>query len=214
MSDSESPQRPSNIQDLTGRTFGKLCVVSYCGRGKHRTTLWRCRCVCGNNSVVTGENLRLKNGLGVRSCGCSKKSRTPSLNPEYTTWRSMRQRVLNPKSSSYANYGARGITICERWMKFENFLSDMGKKPSPGMSLERINNDAGYEPENCKWDTQKKQTRNMRCNHILTFNGESKSMVEWAEERNLPYKTLHSRIWRGGWSPQRAITTPCKPCGV
>ena len=119
----------------------------------------------------------------------------------------MKGRCLNPNNRAYGDYGARGITICERWMEFVNFLADMGDAPE-GLSLERKDNDRGYEPENCVWATASEQALNRRSNHILTVDGVSKPLKIWAEEVGLPYAVLHARVYAYGWSHERAVSTP------
>jgi hypothetical protein len=119
----------------------------------------------------------------------------------------MRTRCLNPRAANYFRYGGRGITICERWDNFENFLSDMGRKPSPIHSLDRIDGSGHYSPDNCRWATPKEQSRNIRTNHRLTFNGETRTCIEWAELIGLKETTLNERL-RHGWTVQRALTEP------
>lgn len=119
-------------------------------------------------------------------------------------WIEMRQRCDNPNNKAYVNYGGRGITVCERWMRFENFLEDIGPRP-PGLSLERINNDFGYCKENCCWATRSEQNNNSRNNRNLTFNGCTQSTQAWARELNMRVNTIHSRL-RLGWSVKIALT--------
>lgn len=127
----------------------------------------------------------------------------------YSVWDSMKQRCLNPKNASYKNYGGRGITICERWMDFENFLADMGQPPK-GQWLERIDNNGPYSPENCRWATPSQQNRNTRRNHYIEHNGQRKLVVEWAEESGINKGALLMRI-RKGWSMERALSEPVRP---
>jgi hypothetical protein len=118
----------------------------------------------------------------------------------------MRQRCENPNRKDFRNYGARGITVCERWREFANFLADMGQRPE-GMTLERKNSNAGYGPDNCVWATPRQQARNKRGNVIVTHAGVSATVAEWAERTGLERKTLEYRI-RAGWPAERALTTP------
>lgn len=129
-----------------------------------------------------------------------------SLTPIYSCWRGMLQRCENSKSKDFKRYGARGITVCQRWKSFEAFLEDMGEKPD-GLTIERIDTNGNYEPSNCKWATPKQQARNRRDNVILQFNGQSKTVAEWADETGLERKTLEYRI-RVGWDVAKALTTP------
>lgn len=156
--------------DITGQKFGLWTVVARAPKRKQGNAIWWCRCECGAENAVSGGEL--KAGLS-KSCGCRRaecnrlkaaKHVTHGLShtPEYTCWGSMRHRCRNPKSSKYADYGGRGISVCERWNSFENFLADMGRRPTPAHSLDRINNDGNYEPGNCRWATPKEQMNNRR----------------------------------------------------
>lgn len=121
----------------------------------------------------------------------------------------MKERCLRPSHESYHRYGGRGITVCERWLKFENFLSDMGKRPS-GMELDRKNNDGNYEPGNCRWRTCKQNNRNKSTNVRYTALGETLTQVEWSEKTGIKSNTIRQRI-KAGWSPERALTViPCR----
>jgi hypothetical protein len=203
--------------DLEGRTFGGWTVVSYAGRRQSQQILWLCRCECGTERVVLGNNL--KRGL-TRSCGClyreagreatrqANTSHGYSGSATYKCWGHMKERCLNPNHKKYLDYGGRGITICERWLQFENFLEDMGEKPE-GYSLDRINNEKGYEPGNCHWATLEEQDRNKRVNHLLTHNGETHCASEWAEIVGINRATLETRLNRG-WSVEKALTTPVR----
>jgi hypothetical protein len=156
---------PRKIIDLTGQKFGRLTVVRRDGSNKHKKAIWFCKCDCGNEKRVTTGNL--KSG-GVRSCGClqieirTRHSKSDTL--EYYIWSQMIQRCENPKNKHYKDYGQRGISVCERWHNFKNFYADMGDKPSPKLSLDRIDVNGNYEPSNCKWSTPLEQTLNRRVN--------------------------------------------------
>ena len=134
------------------------------------------------------------------------KSHGMAKTPIYALWRGMKTRCLNTRSQFYAEYGGRGITICERWLNsFEAFYEDMGPRPD-GLSLERKNNDLGCNPENCVWATKKDQARNRRGRRMLTVGKDTKSMAEWAEVVSIPVKTLWQRC-RLGWSDEDVVTT-------
>ena len=157
----------SKIHDLTGQKFGRLTVLSKSSkRGPHGEMFWKCLCDCGNLTEVRSDSLL---GGSTKSCGCLRKEFSSNCHfkhgmckvPTYFTWQSMIQRCENPKNRAFKNYGGRGIKICSRWHKFENFLEDMGKKPS-GMSLDRIDNDGSYELRNCRWATPHEQRINSR----------------------------------------------------
>lgn len=124
-------------------------------------------------------------------------------NRSYLVWRNMKRRCLNPLDSAYPNYGGRGVSVCDRWMSFENFLADMGERP-PGLTIERIDNEQGYSPENCRWASMKEQLRNQRRNRRIEHLGVTMTMTDWAEAVGIKVDTLAKRLGRMG--PQRALT--------
>jgi len=143
------------------------------------------------------------------SCGCLQREAVTKHGqagtPEYQAWNSCRNRCNNPSYQGYADYGGRGIAVCDRWDDLENFLADMGPRPK-GCSLDRIDNELGYSPENCKWSTQSEQGRNRRSNRYIESWGITLLLCEWAEISGLASRTISSRIDRG-WTPEEAITT-------
>ena len=150
----------------------------------------------------------------VKTCHCQNSARNTRHGhaadgretPTYQAWAAMKKRCLNPDHRNYAGYGGRGIDVCQRWMEFENFLSDMGNRPD-GMSLDRINNDAGYSPENCRWATAIDQNNNRRSNTLITFDDKTFTVSQWARELGMKKNALIERF-RHGWSVERAFTTP------
>jgi hypothetical protein len=127
----------------------------------------------------------------------------------YYRWAGIIQRCTNPNNKEYKHYGARGITVCERWLKFENFLKDMGLPPTDKCQIDRIDNDNNYCKENCRWTTPKINSRNRRDNHLVTHNGKTQCIAMWAEEINIKCGTLSMRLKRG-WTTERALTVPIR----
>ena len=193
--------------DLTGQKFGRLTVLSEAGIDKHGKVKWLCRCECGTQKAIDGTNLR--RGVIV-SCGCLSRELLDKRNhkhgmygaPIHNAWKVMRRRCREINFISYKDYGGRGITVCERWDKFENFYADMGDRPE-GLSIERIDNNGNYELANCKWATQKEQCRNKRNNRVIKYGGESKCVSAWAEELGINKNTLRDRLNR--YPPQLAF---------
>jgi hypothetical protein len=198
--------------DLTNKTFGRLVVESYAGRVSGQTS-WNCRCVCGTKKVVHGQDLREEK---TKSCGCWKADlgaarltkHNGSQTPEFRAWSAMLTRCYNKNSTDYEDYGGRGIQVCEEWRRsFQQFLDDMGPKPSVHHTVDRRNNDKGYNPENCRWATRKEQGNNKRNNRIIEYNGRRLTLSQWAEETGLTYSALQYRLDKG-WSIDAALTTP------
>lgn len=148
------------------------------------------------------------------SCGCLHKEVVTdhgnSKYIEYRLWQNIHLRCYKKTNNRYHSHGARGIKVCERWHDFENFHADMGDRPSPKHTVERINNDGNYEPSNCKWATYKVQSRNRRSTFYVALDGVKKSLAEWAEIMDMPYKLVWERIRRYGWDPEQALTTPVR----
>lgn len=194
----------SKRRDLAGRQFGMITVLSYSHTISGRAQ-WLCECQCGNRKVIPAEHLR----DGVKSsCGCVPINRTHGMRGTriYTIWKNIRARCTNTKERGYANYAGRGIRLCERWYKFENFYSDMGDPPTPKHSIDRINNNGNYEPGNCRWATPTEQARNRRNSVIVEHNGISMTCAEWDQSRGFPQGTIARRI-RKGWSVNDAVET-------
>lgn len=188
---------------MEGKRFGRLLVVESVLGG------WLCQCDCGQTSVRTGSALRL--GQSV-SCGCYHRERQHEVNrthgltgtPVYRVWMNMRERCRNPNNTQWGDYGGRGISVCPQWeSSFEQFLADMGE-PAPGLTIDRINNDGPYSPENCRWATPTEQARNKRTSRMLTAGGVTQSLADWCDQLGLKYWTIHSRLRRGK-SDQEAL---------
>lgn len=163
------------------------------------------RCVCGVVKEIYKDNLPR-----TFSCGCLS-IRNATRHGQYKTttyksWQTMLARCLNQNTPYYHHYGGRGISVCQRWLKFENFLTDMSHRPD-GKTLNRIDNDGGYEPGNCEWATRSEQMENTRQTRFLTVNGQTMSVNQWAIHLNVKRNTLYNRLF-SGWTPERTILTP------
>lgn len=188
--------------DMVGQVFSRLTVIRW------EAQFWVCRCECGNE-IRTVAN-RLQKQL-VRSCGCLKREQATRHgmhgSTEYVIWHSMLQRCFNPKNTRYANYGGRGITVCDYWRhNFKAWLKDMGPRP-PGTSLDRIDNESHYMPGNCRWATPAEQARNQRRTRLISYGGQTQTITDWANQLGCHPMTLHYRLGRGGWTVERALTT-------
>lgn len=215
-----------NFKDITGQTFNQLTAIELAGKTVEGRALWLCKCSCGQMTIVQGKYLRSGH---TRSCGCligkhkgpislgrthgmsNRRTHGMSKTRIYRIWQGMLQRCMNPNTPGYESYGGRGITVCETWQHdFEAFYKDVGEPPSIHHSLDRIDNDLGYSPENCRWATQKEQTRNTRQNITITYDGRTQCISAWEEELGMRRCTLHVRIVQHGWSIERAFTQPVK----
>lgn len=196
---------------FVGQRFGRLIVKSF-SRAKQNEVTAHCDCDCGK-TVVTRFTY-LTNGH-TKSCGClsaknsseRRKTHGKSRTAEYISWTAMIGRCLNQNNHAYDKYGGRGIYVCGRWRhSFPRFLADMGSRPSPSHSLDRINNNGPYSPSNCRWATPTQQNRNKRMNVVLDFDGRKMVLKEWADYVGVNYKTASARR-RKGWSLQRIMAS-------
>ena len=195
------------IKDLSGQRFGRLLVVSHHGLDKRGGATWLCKCECGKDFITRARTLSSGEAL---SCGCLHKERITKhgmLNsPTYKSWRAMMERCNNPKSSGYHRYGGRGISYCESWGDFRNFLADMGVRPK-GCTLDRIDNNSDYFKENCKWSSPRQQSRNRCTNKFVDTEFGRLCLRDAADKYGIKYNAFHERIKRG-WSIEKALKTP------
>lgn len=209
--------------DLTGQRFGKLTVIGeggfYISPSGRKERTWKCKCDCGNEVFLRVSNLR----NNTKSCGCLRKEVTSKnhkvhgkcFSRLHKVWLQMKGRCYNPNNSSYKNYGGRGIEICKEWKdSFQAFYDwsiangydetvERGK-----CTLDRIDVNGNYEPSNCRWVSQKVQSRNKRQNIKVEFRGETKVLKDWALELGINYNTLYSRLHNSDWNIEKSFTEP------
>jgi len=195
---------------MIGQRFTRLVVVEEVDTGK-RGRWWRCQCDCGQATVAI--TAKLRNGH-KRSCGCLKDDEwlgaTHGMHgtPEHGVWEGIKRRCFMPNEVAYQHYGERGITMDPRWRDdFAAFLADVGRRPSPKHTIERIDVDGHYEPGNVRWATLKEQARNKRNNRLITLRGETLTLAEWCERFDISPKNVVARE-RIGWSIYDALTIP------
>lgn len=168
-------------------------------------------CICGNKAILGWHDVESKKTL---SCGCHRRSLLNNMShgmcrtKTYQTWSNMLTRCTNTNNDGYANYGDRGITVCKEWSTFQGFVADMGECPK-GLTIERLDNDGNYCKDNCIWATHEAQARNTRRNKLITFNGETKCLQEWANELGISRNVISARL-RMGWSTEDALTAPVR----
>lgn len=182
--------------------FGQLTAVEQAGRNKHGLVTWRCSCDCGNDHLAVGTHLTRGH---VTSCGAH--SHGMSKTNIYRVWAAMRNRCENQSVKSYADYGGRGIKVCDSWKKFENFYADMGDRPSAQHSIERRDNDGDYSPVNCYWATKEDQSKNKRNTRLITANGETLHLAEWARRLGCNPAAILARL-ATGMPESEAVTKP------
>lgn len=194
--------------DITGKIFGRLTVVKEETERSSSNIMWLCKCECGNEIIVYGNNI--KSGK-TNSCGCwSIESHTKhgmTNSGEYISWKKMRDRCTNPKHESYANYGGRGIKVCDRWLNsFEDFFADMGLKPSTEHTLDRFPDRYGdYELSNCRWATEDEQKRNRTNNVWVEYKGEKLILNDWATKLGITPPMMRWKFVNKGWGIERII---------
>jgi len=191
--------------DISGKRFGKLTAIHWDGY-QNGNSRWLCRCDCGNEKTILLSNL--KQGE-TKSCGCWRRqfrvTHNASTSRAYRIWTLMKircsRRTTDKRAWKY--YIRRGISVCRRWRRFENFLADMGQPPA-GLTLDRIDNNKGYSPANCRWATRTEQNNNSRFNRILSYRGKRLTVAQWARELHISAEVVRSRL-RYGWTAREAL---------
>ena len=212
-----------NIIDLTGNRYGRWTVIKIEGRTSSGGSAWLCECDCGTKRVVSGSSL--KQGLS-NSCGCLGKEHREKAAADaarkhggknerlYNVWQGIKERCCNKRSKYYSHYGGRGITICEQWLDyavFREWANANGYDPTApkgACTIDRIDNDKGYYPDNCRWVPSVVQCNNRRNNHMISYNGKTQTISQWSREVGIRKDTLRRRIEIYGWSVERALTQP------
>lgn len=201
--------------DLTNKRFGRWTVLSRAANTLKGQATWNLLCDCGE--IKTLKSIIIRRGLS-QSCGCLAREKTierstkhghsmsGKISPTYWSWSGMRQRCGNPKNTAYPRYGALGITVCQEWQSFANFVADMGERPA-GTTLDRIDNSLGYAKANCRWADTKTQARNKSNNRPMTLRGETRTLAEWSEALGIHPSTLSYRVIHG-MSDEDALTKP------
>ena len=218
MAETKSTSLPRRVKDLAGQVFGRWTVIEFDPEttSQKHTPCWKCRCSCGTQRSVRGNNLTWKKKPSL-SCGCLNKERSISANTTHGlsrtgAWRSLWHaidRCYNKTHPAYENYGGRGITVYQLWIDSpEKFLEYMGPRPD-GMTIDRIDSNGNYEPGNCRWATNVEQHNNTRTNRLVSCNGETLAVSEWARRMGVARITLSKRL-DAGWSDEKAIKTPVR----
>ena len=208
------------ILDLVGKKYGRLVVIEYAYRNPRGKSMWKCKCDCGNTKVVLGTHLTSGH---TTSCGCYNEEVIKGRNTThgmsntrlYNIWRVMLKRCNYENATNYEHYGAKGIRVCKEWYDFETFRKwAMSHNYSDKLTIDRVDNNGDYSPENCRWVDMKTQLRNTTRNKLITFRGETHCMKDWSDILGINYRTLQQRINTYGWSIEKAITTPISHRGV
>lgn len=197
--------------DLTGQKFGMLTVIRL-HTAENGVIVWECLCDCGNKSFVRGGNLR---SGAVKSCGCVKhlaprnKEHGESRSKLYRHWKSMIYRCSRPNNRAYKWYGGKGVRVCAEWQTYDGFKKwVLETRPNETYTVERIDVNGDYCPDNCKWIPIEKQANNRTSCVMISYNGSTKNLTEWCKELGLDYKLVHNRMTKLGWSFEKAISTP------
>ena len=202
------------VEDISGKRFGRLTAIKYIGKSKGKQTLWECKCDCGNIAIVHQQNLKSEH---TSSCGCynsevaseREKEHGQSGTRLYNIWHDMIYRCYNSNHRSYKDYGGKGIIVCNEWKDdfevFRNWAIENGYKEN--LSIDRIDSDKNYCPENCRWATDIQQANNTSRNLIFTVDGCTDTLANLCRKYNIPYTLAHSRIYRN-WDIKKALTEP------
>lgn len=199
---------------IPGTKFSRLTVINMLPKNNNRESHYFCICECGAERNILGSSL--KNG-NTKSCGCYQKDQVRkaatrhgmSHTKIHHLWKGMMSRCYSPANFAFEHYGQRGITVCEKWHTFENFFEDMGERP-PGRSLDRIDNNGPYSPENCRWATRAEQARNKRSNRVLGWRGEEKVLSDWAKCLGISGRVIAHRLDILGWDIERTLSKPAR----
>lgn len=202
-----------NVKDITGKKFGRLTVLGISHKGERRKYFWKCRCDCGNEIIAEGSNLKSGN---TKSCGCLNTERRISRQKKhgmfgtriYGIWNGMHMRCEDKNIPLYERYGAKGISVCKEWKKFENFYNwSIENGYRDDLTIDRIDYNGNYEPSNCRWVDNITQANNTSRNLYIEYNGETHTLAEWSRILDFPYDLVKHRLYNG-WDFYTAINTP------
>jgi len=197
--------------NLTDHVFGRLTVTKQ-SAARNGKTMWSCACECGNTHIAGTATLRAGH---TQSCGClfkevvgnNRRTHGMSETSEFKIWQDIVKRCTKEYKHAFKDYGGRGITVCDTWLEsFESFYYDMGDRPTPEYTIERHDNEQGYNPCNCYWATRLAQANNTRQNVFIEHDGKRMTIAQWARHIGIPYMTLYSRLYRYSWSIERALS--------
>lgn len=192
----------ARVIDMAGKKYSSITAIRRAGENASRGAVWLCVCDCGTEFLASGNEVRRGKIKTCPPCGIRRKLEAVTTHgktqtTEYAIWTAMKCRCYNENALHYADYGGRGIVVCDRWLNsFENFLADMGPRPH-GMSIDRKENSGNYEPGNCRWATRVEQSNNRRSNHKITIDSITKNLAEWANEYQLSESAIRHRLRRG-----------------
>lgn len=208
------------FKDLTGQRFGRLTVAERAESTNRRRVKWLCKCDCGNEVIVSGDDLHSGN---TKSCKCLRSENSRQIHKTHgltntrlhNIWSRMIDRCCNPQSKFYNSYGGRGISICVEWRNSFQAFYDWAKANgyAETLSIDRIDNDGNYCPENCRWATAKEQSNNRRSNTLVTMNGKTQTVTHWCNELGLKNRDIVYKRLNAGWPPEKAFFTASRKRG-